>query len=290
MRVTDAAILNAVERHGSQRRAAAALGLNSRTVERRLASMSDDPWAPKGLVLDVETKPLQVYTWGMFQQNISPAQVIDWGGLLCFAAKWVGVAKMTFRAEWDGKQRMLDTIHEMLCEADYVVGWNSKRFDERKINAEFQRAGMSRPTPYRSIDLMRNQKRDADFPSNKLESRRRLMGREGKLDTGGFPLWIGCMKGDRTAQQTMKGYNCEDTTITEEEFLEMLSGGWIRGLPNRSIHGGHVCANCGSDRLQAVKPYKTDVRVYPQWVCQDCGTACRETKSMPGSAPLKAVA
>lgn len=290
MKVTDAAILHAVERFGSQRRAAAALGIHSRTLERRLASMSEAGVAPKGLVLDVETKPMLVYTWGMFQQNIAPVQVVDWGGLMCFAAKWIGSDDVTFRAEWDGRERMLKKIHELLCEADYVVGWNSKRFDERKINAEFQRAGMRRPTPYRSVDLMRIQKRDADFPSNKLESRRRIMGREGKLDTGGFPLWIACMNGERAAQQTMKDYNIQDVHVTEEEFHDMCAGGWIRNLPNRSIDGGECCPNCASTNLQAVKPYRTDVRIYPQWVCLDCGTASRETKSAPGSAKLKAVA
>lgn len=290
MRVTDAAIIHAVQRHGSQRKAAAALGIHSRTLERRLAAMGGEMPEQKGLVIDVETKPLLVYTWGMYQQNIAPCQVVDWGGLLCFAAKWIGSDEVIFRAEWDGKDRMLRTVHDLLCEADYVVGWNSKRFDVRKINAEFQRARMRRPTSYRNIDLMREQKRDADFPSNKLESRRRLMDRAGKLDTGGFPLWIAAMNGDRAAQRTMRDYNVNDTEVTEEEFHEMRAGGWLRGLPNLSIDGGVCCSNCGSVNLQAIKPYRTDLRVYPQWLCNDCGTASRETKSMPGGARLKAVA
>jgi hypothetical protein len=290
MRASDAAILHAIQRHGSQRKAAAALGINSRTLERRLARMGDEMPGQKGLVVDIETKPLLVYTWGMFQQNIAPSQVVDWGGMLCFAAGWIGSDETIFRAEWESKERMLRTIHDLFCEADYVIGWNSKRFDERKINAEFQRAGMKRPTPYRSIDLMRQQKRDADFPSHKLESRRRLMDRAGKLETGGFPLWIGAMNGDRQSQQTMKEYNIHDKVVTEEEFHDMRSGGWLRGLPNLSIYGGHCCPGCGSEKLQAVKPYRSDVRLYPQWLCLDCGTASRETKASPGSAQLKAVA
>lgn len=290
MKITDAAILHAIQRFGSQRKAAAALGIHSRTLERRMARMGDELPGQKGLVVDIETKPLLVYTWGMFQQNIAPNQVVDWGGMLCFAAGWVGSDETIFRSEWDSKDRMLRTIHDLLCEADYVVGWNSRRFDEKKINAEFQRARMKRPTPYRSIDLMREQKKYADFPSNKLESRRRIMDREGKLDTGGFPLWIGCMQGDRQAQATMQGYNEHDKHVTEEEFHEMRAGGWIHGLPNLSIDGGHCCPNCGSEKLQAVQPYRTDVRIYPQWVCLDCGSAMRETKSMPGSARLKAIA
>lgn len=290
--ITDAEVLAAIAAHGSQRKAAAALGLDRRTVERRIARMNRMPEESRVLILDIETRPLLVYTWGMFQQNISPAQVKDWGGLLCFAAKWHDSDDVIFHAEWHrgGKERMVRAAHRLLDEADAVVGWNSKRFDERKLNAEFQRAGLRRPTPYRSVDLMRSQKRDADFPSNKLESRRLIHGQEGKVDTGGFPLWIGCMDGDRESLRLMEEYNRRDVEITQEEFERMRAGGWVRNLPNLSTLGGHVCSNCGSDRLQAHKPYQAATRRYPLWVCADCGTACRAVKCEPGSATLKAVA
>jgi hypothetical protein len=291
MKLADSEVLAAIAEHGSQRKAAAALGLDRRTVERRMARMNRDPGAPRVLIIDIETRPLLVYCWGMFQQNIAPSQVVDWGGVMCFAAKWAGEDDVLFHAEWKGgKDKMIRAAHRLLDEADAVVGWNSQKFDTRKLNAEFQRAGLRRPTPYRNVDLMRSQKRDADFPSNKLESRRRIHGRVGKLDTGGFPLWVGCMNGDRAAQKHMKEYNIVDLHETEEEFDVMRAGGWVRNLPNLSLCGGHVCPNCGSDRLQADTPYRADTRRYALWVCQDCGTASRAIKCEPGSAKLKAVA
>lgn len=268
------------------------MGLDRRTVERRMARMNRMPEASRLLVLDIETRPLLVYTWGMFQQNISPAQVKDWGGLLCFAAKWHGSDEMIFHAEWGrgGKERMVREAHRLLDEADGVIGWNSRKFDERKLNAEFQRAGLRRPTPYRSVDLMASQRRDTAYPSNKLESRRLIHGREGKVDTGGFPLWIGCMEGDREARKLMEEYNRHDVRMTEEEFDAMRAGGWVRSLPNLSILGGDVCPNCGSDRLHAHKPHHAATRRYPLWVCDDCGTASRAVKCLPGAAKLRPVA
>lgn len=288
--VTDGEILAAVAAHNSQRGAAAALGLNSRTLERRLARMNREPIAPRTLIVDIETRPLLVYTWGMFQQNIGPSQVVDWGGVMCFAAKWDDSDEMMFHAEWQGRERMVRAAHRLLDEADAVVGWNSARFDTRHFNAEFQRARMRRPTPYRNVDLMRSQKRDAYMASNKLESRRRWLGKGGKVDTGGFELWRGCMDGDRESRRLMEQYNRHDVQITAEEFDEMRAGGWVRNLPNLSTLGGHVCSNCGSERLQAHKPYLAETRRYPLWVCEDCGTASRSTKCEPGSARLKAVA
>lgn len=290
--ITDSEILAAIEREGSQRKAAVALGLDRRTVERRMARMNRFPDGPRVLVLDIETRPMLVHTWGMFQQNIGPAQVVDWGGLLCFAYKWDGEDEIGFSAEWHrgGKERMVREAWRLLNDADAIVGWNSARFDVRHFNAEFQRAGLSRPTPYRNVDLMRAQKRDAFMMSNKLESRRLWLGEDGKADTGGFALWRGCMDGDAESRRLMEEYNRRDVEITQEEFDRMRSGGWVRNLPNLSIHGGHVCPSCGSDRLQAHKPYRAETRAYALWVCQDCGTASRSAKAEPYKAELRTVA
>lgn len=288
--IADSEILAAVESAGSQLKAASLLGINRRTLERRLKRMRREPVDTRVLVIDIETRPMLVHTWGMFQQNIGPSQVVDWGGVLCFAAKWAGSDDMMFYAEWKGRERMIRAAHRLLDEADAIVGWNSQRFDTRWLNAEFQRAGMRRPTPYRNVDLMRAQKRDAFMMSNKLESRRLWLGEAGKADTGGFALWRGCMDGDQESRRLMEEYNRRDVEITQEEFDRMRAGGWVRNLPNLSIVGGKVCPSCGSDRLHAHKPYRTDVREYDLWVCDDCGTASRATKCRPGSAKLKAVA
>jgi len=291
MTITDNEILRAIDSLGSQRKAAAALGLDRRTVERRMARINREPATePRILIVDIETRPALVYTWGMFQQNIGPSQVVDWGGVMCFAAKWDGDDETMFYSEWRDRRQMVRAAHRLLDEADAVVGWNSQRFDTRWFNAEFQRAGLRRPTPYRNVDLMRSQKRDAFMMSNKLESRRLWLGKEGKVDTGGFKLWRGCMDGDRESRRLMEEYNRADTHITQEEFDEMRAGGWVRNLPNRSVLGGHVCPSCGGDRLQAHKHHQTETRRYQLFVCQDCGTASRSTKCEPGSAKLKAVA
>lgn len=241
------------------------------------------------LILDIETKPAIVYSWGMYNQSFSPAQVLDWGGVLCFAAKWHGEEGTKFWAEWRGKERMIRAAHRLLCEADAVVGWNSQRFDTRWLHAEFQRMGLSRPSPYVNVDLMRIQKRDAFMLSNKLESRRLWLGKEGKLDTGGFGLWKAVLAGDREARRKMEEYNRQDVEITAEEFDRMRSGGWIRGLPNFAIDGGHVCPSCGSERLQSRGFQYTKTRRYRRFQCRDCSAWSQAVHCEPGSARVKAV-
>ena len=289
---SDAEILAAVKVAGSQRKAAAALGINRRTLERRLERMSRPVPDSRLLVIDIETRPLLGYVWGTFNQNLGPSQVVDWGGMMCFAAKWDGDDDVMFYAEWErgGKDRMLRAALRLLDEADGVVGWNSARFDVRWIKGELHRYGMRKPTPFKSIDLMREQKREMFLYSNKLESRRRWLGKEGKVDTGGFGLWRGCMDGDRESRALMEEYNRADVLITQEEFDTMRQGGWLKSLPNASLHGGHCCPACGSERLQAHKPYEAQTRRYALWVCQDCGTASRSTKAEPGGAQMRVAA
>ena len=289
---TDSELLAAVEAAGSQRKAAAALGINRRTLERRLERMSRPAPDSRLLVIDIETRPLLGYVWGTFNQNLGPSQVVDWGGMMSFAAKWDADGDVMFYAEWErgGKERMLRAALRLLDEADGVVGWNSTRFDVRWIKGELHRYGMRKPTPFKSIDLMREQKREMFMYSNKLESRRRWLGKGGKVDTGGFGLWRGCMDGDRESRALMEEYNRADVMITQEEFDTMRQGGWLKSLPNASLHGGQCCPACGSERLQAHKPYEAQTRRYALWVCQDCGTASRSTKSDPVGAKMRVVA
>ncbi len=244
----------------------------------------------KLLTLDIETRPALVYTWGMHNQSFGPSQVVDWGGVLCFACKWHGEDDVQFFAEWRGKERMVRAAHRLLSEADAVIGWNSQRFDTRWLQAEFQRMGLARPSPYVNVDLMRSQKRDAFMMSNKLESRRLWLGEDGKADTGGFGLWRAVMEGNREARRKMEEYNRRDVLITEEEFDRMRAGGWVRGLPNHAIDGGHCCPHCGSERLQRRGYASSKTRRYARWQCRDCGGWGQATTSEPGGAKLKGVA
>ena len=46
-------------------------------------------------------------------------------------------------------------IHQLMDEADVMVGWNSAAFDRKHLNREFLQAGMTPPSPSREVDLMK---------------------------------------------------------------------------------------------------------------------------------------
>ena len=243
------------------------------------------------LVIDIETRPLLAYTFALHDQNIGINQIKAPDGMLSFAAQWVGERKIEFRSAWDGGERALvRRAGELLDEADGIIGWNSARFDTRWIQAQLARFGRKRVSPYVNIDLMRSAKRVWKLPSYKLDYVAQFLGIGRKVKTGGFDLWADVMAGDPAAQRQMRTYNIGDTRLTERVYQRMLAGGWVHGLPNAAIDGGHVCPNCQSENLQARGFRNTLTRRYKAWRCNDCGTWSQSTHCEPGSAKLKAVA
>lgn len=241
------------------------------------------------LTIDIETRPIEAYAWGLWNQNIGINQIKDGGALLCFAAKWHGESRVAFYSEWEhGRKAMAHALHRLFDEADGVTGWNSDKFDVRWIFAQFLEFGLSKPSPFAKVDLMKSVKRQVYLPSYKLDYVAQWLGIGKKLQTGGFDLWRGVLDGDAKAYAKMKRYNIQDVRLTEQVFDRLNCKGWILGLPNAAVTGGLCCTNpmCGSENLQARGWQITKTRKYQRYQCKDCGTWMRDVHSWPGSAPL----
>lgn len=168
----------------------------------------------KTLFLDIETTPMQVYTWGLFDQNISINQIIKSTEMLCFGARWLGEKKVMFKSvHHDGKKAMLEDLHKIMDEADVLVGWNSAGFDHKHINREFLENGMKPPSPVKDLDLMSITKSNFLFPSNKLDYVAQKLGVGSKVKHSGFSLWIKCMEGDSKSWKEMKAYQIQDVNL-----------------------------------------------------------------------------
>ena len=102
----------------------------------------------KILLIDIEVAPNTAHVWGIFDQNISINQLLESSYTLCYAAKWYGESKIMFDSiQKSGKQKMLDSVHKLLDEADAIVHYNGSRFDIPILHKEFLLAGMPPPAP-----------------------------------------------------------------------------------------------------------------------------------------------
>lgn len=182
----------------------------------------------KILLLDIETTPMKVYTWGLWDQNIGINQIIEHTEMMCFGAKWLGKKKVTFKSvHHHGKQEMLETLHEMMNEADILVGWNSAAFDHKHIRREFLEAGLTPPSETKDLDLMSIVKANFLFPSNKLDYVAQKLGVGAKVKHSGFELWIDCMDGKDKAWREMRKYQIQDVELLDKLYDVLLP--WLPG-------------------------------------------------------------
>lgn len=233
----------------------------------------------KILLLDVETAPNTAYVWGLFKQNISISQIVDSSAMLCWAAKWLDSPEVMFSSILMGKKGMLKEIHKLLDQADAVVHYNGSRFDIPTLNKEFLEAGMSPPSPYAQIDLLRTARQQFRFPSNKLDYVGQALKLGKKVKHEGFELWIKCMNKDKEAWERMEEYNIQDVMLLEQVYHKFLP--WIKNHPNKAMHdeSEHTCPSCGSHKVQKRGYNVTAGGKYQRYQCQSCGTWSAERKT-----------
>jgi DNA polymerase elongation subunit (family B) len=235
----------------------------------------------KILFLDIETSPNLAHVWGLWQQNVAINQLVNSTEVICFGARWYGQRKVHFSSvHHDGKAEMLKAIHELLDEADAVVGWNSAAFDMKHLRREFIENDMLPPSPSKDIDLMKVARQQFKFPSNKLDYVAQKLGVGKKVKHSGFDLWIGAMAGDEKSWREMKKYQIQDVNLLVDLYEKFLP--WIKIHPNRAFDL-EACTNCGSTHLQARGLARTTAAVYQRYQCQGCGKWLRGTKALVGS-------
>jgi hypothetical protein len=229
----------------------------------------------KGLVIDVETSFIEAAVWSLWDQGIPLDRLLAPKRMICWAAKWTGKKGVIFRRE--GDKDYLTALHKLLEEADFIVTYNGKKFDIKHINKAFLMAGMKPPAPCQHVDVLATMKARFAFDSNKLQHVSEQLGVGSKEKHEGFKLWVKCLQGDEKAWAMMKKYNIKDVTLLEDLYNRVK--GWIKNHPSHAVDKqGHVCPNCGSNKLQKRGYDRTKAASYDRYACMQCGSWHR-TKS-----------
>lgn len=255
------------------------------------------------LILDIETQRAIVETFGLFKQFVGIDQVQVPTRVLCFAAKWRNEDKVIFKAAWadndeDAYLRMMYAAWELLNEADIVVTWNGDRFDLQWFESEFLRVGLSRPLPYKSVDLIKTVRRwfRGGLMSMKLDWSSRMILKDRKVHHGGTDLWWDIRHGtraeQRAAQKLMREYNEHDVVLTGRLFEKHLPHINVNlALYEETVDDGEMhCTKCNSTELKkdGVKAYVTAAGVYQMYRCKGCGATSRG-KRISGTTELRPV-
>lgn len=247
------------------------------------------PNGVKALLLDIETSYMEVKSWAIYKQFISPDSIIkDWA-VLSWSAKWYGepeknILYMDNRKKRDPRddKAILKKMWKLLDEADVVITQNGKKFDIKKLFARFAIHGMGKPSPFKHFDTFRVAKKIFGFTANSLDylsSKLCKTHRKSKHSKfSGRTLWDECLAGNLEAWKEMEHYNKEDV-LTLEELASVLMP-WDSSNTFSVFVDKAVC-NCGSSNLvKQNKFYYTNSSKFRLYKCADCGAQYRDKKNL----------
>jgi len=260
------------------------MGVKAETVTRYLREIRDhvEPKEAKILLFDVETAPMEIWSWGIRDQYLGHFQIKEEWFVISWAAKWLFGDEIMFDcvtpAESLAKNdmRVLKGIHDLFEEANVVVAHNAARFDVRKLNYRFITHGYFKPSPYSVIDTLKQAQKHFAASSHKLDHLTKTFGLSQKEETN-FQLWVDCCEGSQTQLDRMMSYNISDVNALEGLYLFLRP--WMTSHPNVAMLRGikeNACANCGSTELDwSIKNYPTPSGSFRAARCMDCGAICR---------------
>lgn len=233
----------------------------------------------KTLILDIENSPSLAHVWRLFRVNVSLNQLMETGGVICFAAKWLDEEEVMFVSDYEVRHiDMIETAHGLLDEADVVVHYNGSKHDIPHLNREFLQAGLGPPAPFQEIDLLKVVKKKFNFTSNKMDHVTSELGIGEKVAHEGHLLWVKCLEGDPEAWERMEEYNRQDVLLTEELYKRVLP--WIENHPHKGLYLDEeaVCPNCGGSELEKRGFSYTGVSKFQRFRCKGCGRWSRGGK------------
>ncbi len=225
----------------------------------------------KVVLIDIETSPNTGYSWGKWDQNII-AFKHEWE-LLCVAYKEFGkgitkcVARPDFKDTTD--KAITKAVWSILDEADVLIAHNGDAFDIPKLRAKFIEHDLPPPKPFKTIDTRKIARSQFKFNSNSLNDLGATLKLGKKMSTGGFDLWLGCMKGDPKCWRKMIRYNIRDVLLLEKVYKRLRS--WYPNHPNLPLFEDRPgCPVCSSLNVQRRGFQVLKLRKAARLQCQKC--------------------
>lgn len=229
------------------------------------------------LIYDLELAPNIVRAWSLFKPTIAINQIVEPTRIICFSYRWYGEKKSHIVTEWDdGYENMIRRLWSLFDEADAICGYNSIGFDDKHSKAAFFLQGLTPPSPYRQIDLLRVVRKHMNLPSRKLDYVCQALGLGSKVKHSGMELWNNVIdppdeETGRKARKLMAKYCRQDVDLTHDLYVKLLP--WIDNGANAGLYlddANPHCTSCGSGKVQRRGFAYTAACRYQRYQCMDC--------------------
>lgn len=240
--------------------------------------------SPRIGILDLESLPMILYSWDIFQPN-SSEQVISEVCLLSWAGKYLNESEIfsdiltSKEAPEKLDERIVKSCWKFMQTCDVLVGHNFQGFDQKLINTRFLKYGLS-PLKFVIIDTFLIAKQNFRFSSNKMKFINEQLGIRNKIDNDGFKLWRACHEGKQEALDTMLDYNIGDVHASESLMYRLRP--YIHNF-NIALYNeinDYQCPVCGSLKLKSNGFYFTSAGKWESVICEDCNCVSRKKDNL----------
>jgi DNA polymerase elongation subunit (family B) len=248
---------------------------------------------PRTIIFDIETSLDIIAAYGLKEQYHSPNNIIQDWGMICFSWKWLGGSRIydfslvddmkRFKKDPHDDYAVVKRLHEVLSDAEVMVGHNVQNFDWKKFMARVIYHGLPPIDRPMVIDTLKEARKIAKFTSNKMDYLARHLKIENKLHHAG-DMWLRILRGEAAAVKEAVEYCRGDVRTTEALYLR-LRPYMSQSHPNMNIWRGNgieCCTKCGSDNLSNAGWRMTTTGKYQRIKCGDCGTHMQGTKRIKG--------
>lgn len=263
------------------------------------------------LFWDIETLPLILTGWGLWDQNFSHEHILQGSAVCCASWRWDD-EKTTYtvsllddpqafkRSPYDDTV-VIKKLHEVVSKAPMAIAHNGDKFDLKILRTRCIKHKMS---PFRIVtfDTLKCVRKEFRFDSNKLDNLGHDLDKGRKEKTGGIELWqriIGkpfeprsgkILADSGKAMRKMIKYNRRDVELLQDVYQELAP--WASSHPNVSLMKGHIwtcCPKCQSKDVIRNGYRYTTAGATQKYACRNCGNPfIVDRKSLPGRPEVKA--
>lgn len=260
------------------------------------------------LFWDIETLPVILAGWGLWDQHFSHEHILQSSAVCCASWRWDDEKTtysisllddpLRFRKNPYDDTHVVKKLHEIVTKAPVAIAHNGDKFDLRVLRT---RCLQHKLKPFRVVtfDTLKCVRKEFKFTSNKLDNLGHDLGHGRKEKTGGIELWkriIGepykprDLADSEAAMRKMIKYNRRDVELLQDVYNDVMP--WASTHPNVSLMKGQIwtcCPKCQSKDVVKDGYRYTASGVYQKHRCKNCGNPwITDRKSIPGKPEIKA--
>ncbi|AIT13070.1 DnaQ-like DNA polymerase III subunit [Mycobacterium phage Chuckly] len=241
----------------------------------------------KILILDVERLPgiTEQYWWGrgdLKNRYVQYETVTRMPRTTIVCAKWYDQPEVIQLAEWDkgGRKRFLRRVHNLLSQADIVVGHYIDEADVPWLKGDLHlEAGLPPLPPFKTVDTLKVLRREfkSGAPFKGLDAFCQIVGLPAKTDRYDRGAMERAVTGKSAADRERLVSYCAGDVVATQGLYDFLRP-HIKNHPALFVDGEDkltVCNRCGSETVLIPRRYVANVLTYTMRRCTSCGAHSR---------------